>query len=115
MVSKKPRKQRKRIHSAPVHARKKFVSAHLARELAEKFGKRSLPVRKGDKVRILRGDFKNHEGNVTRVDRKKGRIYVEGVTVTKADGTAVPRPVHPSNVMIIELAQDKWREKILKR
>lgn len=115
MVSKKPRKQRKKIYSAPIHVRKKFVSAHLSRELVEKFRRRSLPVRKGDKVRILRGDFKNHEGEVTRVDRKRGRIYVEGVTVTKADGSAVPRPVHPSNVMIIELAQDKWREKILKR
>lgn len=115
MVSKKPRKQRKRIYSAPVHVRKKFVSAHLSRELREKFGKKNLLLRKGDKVKILRGDFKNHEGEVMRVDRKRGRIYVEGVTVTKADGTAVPRPVHPSNVVIIEIAQDKWREKILKR
>jgi len=115
MVSKKPRKQRARIYSAPIHLRKKLVSAHLSRELREKTGKRSLPVRKGDRVRIMRGDFKKHEGEVIRVDRKRGVIYVEGVTVTKADGSAVPRPVHPSNVEIIELAQDKWREKILGR
>jgi len=115
MVSKKPRKQRVWIYSAPLHAKRKFVSAPLSKDLREKIGKRSIPVRKGDRVKILRGDFKNHEGEVTRVDRKRRVIYVDGVTVTKADGSIVPRPVHPSNVMVVELAQDKWREKALRR
>jgi large subunit ribosomal protein L24 len=115
MVSKKPRKQRAMIYSGSIQVRRKLACAHLSKELREKFGRRSLAVRKGDKVRVLRGDFRRHEGEVTRVDRKRGVIYVEGVTVVKADGSAVQRPVHPSNVEIIELAQDKWREKILKR
>jgi len=30
-------------------------------------------------------------------------ITVDGVSVTKSDGTEVPRPVQPSNVMITKL------------
>jgi large subunit ribosomal protein L24 len=38
-------------------------------------------------------------------------IVIEGVYVTKADGTEVPRPLYPSNVMITSLdLKDKQRE-----
>lgn len=74
-----------------------------------------MPVRKGDRVRILRGDFKTHEGEVARVEPKKEVIYVEGITLTKVDGTQIQRPIHPSNVMLVGLAEDKWRAKILER
>jgi large subunit ribosomal protein L24 len=91
------------------------MSASLSGELQVKYGCRSLPVRKGDKVRIMRGDFKKLEGEVTKVDLKKEALYVEGATVTKVDGTQVQRPIHPSKVAIIELVEDKWRSKILER
>ncbi|MEM1981769.1 MAG: 50S ribosomal protein L24, partial [Candidatus Hadarchaeales archaeon] len=71
--------------------------------------------RKGDRVRIMRGDFKKLEGEVLKVDRKKVAVIVEGATVRKADGTEVPRKIHPSNLMIVKLAQDKKREKALSR
>ena len=39
---------------------------------------------------------------------------VDGVSVKKADGTEVPRPVDPSNVMITDLnLEDKRREQKL--
>jgi large subunit ribosomal protein L24 len=115
-LSKQPRKQRKALYNAPLHIRQKLMSAPLSPELREKFGVRNLPVRTGDKVRIMRGDFKGHEGKVVKVDLKKLRIYVEGVTIKKADGTRVFRPIHPSKVMIIELnLKDPWRRKILER
>jgi large subunit ribosomal protein L24 len=115
-LSKQPKKQRRAYYNAPLHKRQKLVSAPLSRELREKYGVRSLPVRKGDKVRIMRGDFKGHEDKVVRVDLKRYVIYVDGVTIKKADGTPVFRPIHPSNVMIIELnLDDDWRKKILER
>ncbi len=114
--SKQPRKQRKAFFNAPLHVRQKMMSAPLSPELREKYGIRNLPVRKGDKVRIMRGDFKGHEGRVVKVDLKRMRIYVEGVTIKRSDGTPVFRPIHPSNVMIIELdLSDEWRKRIIER
>lgn len=114
--SKQPRKQRKAYFKAPLHLRHKFFNAPLSPELREKYGVKRLPVRVGDVVKIMRGDWKGHEGKVVRVDLKKVRIYVEGVTVKKADGTPVLRPIHPSKVMIVKLdLSDKWRQKIIER
>ncbi len=114
--SSKPSKQRKALFNAPLHLRQKLLTAPLSRELREKYGIRRLPVRKGDVVRIMRGDWKGHEGKVVRVDLKKVRIYVEGVQRKKADQTPVYYPIHPSKVMIIKLdLSDKWRRKIIER
>lgn len=114
--TKKPSKQRKLLYNAPYHVRGKIMAAPLSEELRKEYGCRSLPIRSGDTVRILRGDYKDYEGRVTRVDRKKYRIYVDGVTREKADGTTVPVPIHHSKVEIIKLnMDDKWRKKILER
>ncbi len=74
-----------------------------------------MPVRKGDKVRIMRGDFKKLEGDVLELDTKRRLIQVQGAAVAKADGTQTNRPIAPSNVMLIKLAPDKEREKVLER
>ncbi len=103
MISSQPRKQRKFRYQAPLNIRHKFMGAMLSSELREKHGVKSLSVRAGDTVKILRGDHKGTEGKVTAVDLKKITIDVDGVTVAKADGTEVPRPVPPSNVMITKL------------
>jgi len=116
MKSRKPRKQRKWLYNCPKHQRHKLLSAPLSRELREKYGTRSLPIRVGDVVRVMRGDYKNTEGKVNRVDRKKYRIYIEGITKEKVDGSTVFVPIHPSKVMIIKLnLDDKWRRAILER
>lgn len=115
-MSKQPRKQRKRVYEAKLHQRHRFLHATLSKELRDKYGKRAIRVRKGDKVKVMRGNFAGHTGKVLEVDMKKLRIYVDGVTVKKANGEEVARPIHPSNVMIIELGEeDSVREKILKR
>ena len=112
----KPSKQRKMIYQAPSHIRNKLFSAPLSPSLRKSHGVRSLPVRSGDTVRIMRGDSKGFEGKVTRVDRRKYRIYVEGLTREKVDGTTIFVPIHPSKVMITKLnLDDKWRKKILER
>ena len=116
MKTTKPGKQRKRLHQAPLHQRYKRFSAPLSPELKSSHNTNSVPVRVGDTVRVMRGDHRGFEGKVTRVDRKKYRIFIEGVTREKVDGSTTPVPIHPSKVMITRLnLDDKWRKKALKR
>ncbi|HEY9245680.1 MAG TPA: 50S ribosomal protein L24 [Candidatus Methanoperedens sp.] len=103
MVSSQPRKQRKSRYQAPFHIRNKFMGSILSNELKEKHGIKSLPVRAGDTVKVLRGDYRGKEGKVSEVNLKKMTITVDGIVVSKADGTEVLRPVHPSKVMITKL------------
>jgi len=111
-----PRRQRKARYNAPLHIRHKFMSAPLSEELRDKYGKRSLPLRKGDMVKVMRGDDKGKEGKVRSVDLKNEEITVEGVVVARSDLSEVPRPIHPSNVMITKLElKDKLRENALRR
>ena len=116
MQLKNPGKQRKMLFNAPAHIRHKQMSAPLSAELAASRGAKTLPVRKGDTVRIQRGDNKGFEGKVSRVDLKAYRIYLEGLTREKVDGTNIFLPIHPSKVEIRSLSlDDKWRKNILDR
>src|SRR3990170_2373823 len=113
---KDPGKQRKMLFNAPAHLRHKIMSAPLSPELVKSRGAKTLPVRKGDTIRIMRGDHKGFEGKIQRVDLSDYRIYVEGLTREKVDGTAIFVSVHPSKVMIKTLGlDDKWRKEILKK
>jgi len=112
----KPKKQRKRLHQAPLHERYRRFAAHLSPELKGSHNTGSVPVRTGDTVRVMRGDYRGLEGKVTGVDRKNYRVFVEGVTREKVDGTSTPVPIHPSKVMITRLnLDDKWRKEALNR
>lgn len=113
---KNPRKQRKIIFNAPAHKRHKLMAAPLSPELLAQKGVKTLPVRKGDSVRVMRGDHKGFEGKVSRVDLKKYRIYLEGLTREKVDGSTIFVPIHPSKVMIRNLnLDDKTRKAVLER
>ncbi|MDG6909735.1 MAG: 50S ribosomal protein L24 [Nitrososphaerota archaeon] len=91
----------------------KFGS-RLSSELREKHGKRAVKPRVGDTVKIMRGEFKDIEGKVTRVDSKVGLVNVEGVTREKLKGGTSPVPIHSSNVVITSLVLvDKERKKKL--
>jgi large subunit ribosomal protein L24 len=82
------------------------MAVTLSEELREQLETRSLPVRKGDTVMVMRGDFKETEGKVEIVDYKNYRLFIEGVSVQKPDGNQTYHPVHPSNVMLVELELD---------
>jgi large subunit ribosomal protein L24 len=115
-TSSKPSVQRKALYNMPLHLRHKLFDAKLSKELAEKYGVKRLPVRVGDVVRIMRGDFAGHEGKVVNVDLKRVRIFVEGAQIKRSDGTPVYYPIHPSKVMIVKLdLSDKYRLKIIER
>ena len=111
-----PGKQRKGLTTAPAHVRHKLMAAPLSSELIASKGAKTLPVRKGDTVRIMRGDNKGFEGKVSRVDLKAYRIYMEGLTREKVDGTNIFLPIHPSKVEIRNLTlDDKMRKAVVDR
>lgn len=74
---------------------------------------RSLVPKKGDLVRIMRGQFRDTEGKILQIDYKKIRIFVDSATTTKADGKEVQIPLHPSNLMLVKLELDDERKALL--
>jgi large subunit ribosomal protein L24 len=115
-TSHKARKQRKARGEAPLHKRRRMVSAHLDSALMREYNIRSVPIRKGDTVRIVRGssDLKGSENKVASIDLKNYKIIIENITIPKADGTQTERPIDPSNVIITKLdLSDSWRKQKL--
>jgi len=111
MKSKKPGKQRKERFNAPLHKLQKYMHAPLSKELQEEMKTRSAQLKKGDTVKMMRGDHVGVEGEVEKVDLKKCVINVAGVSVFRADGTEVPRAVQPSNVLITKMELDDEKRK----
>jgi large subunit ribosomal protein L24 len=96
--------------------RKSFVSATLSKALRERFGKRSIPLRKGDEIEVMRGTFKGQRGVVDRVDLSKTKIYVDEIKIKKSDGSEVMRALQPSNLRIVKLnLDDKKRQMVFDR
>ncbi|MBI2656018.1 50S ribosomal protein L24 [Candidatus Woesearchaeota archaeon] len=114
--SRKQSKQRKYRFNAPLHIKQKLAGSHLSKELRNKYKKRSIALKKGDKVKVIHGNFKKHEGKVERVELGRTRVFVSGIEYTKKDGTKKMIPINPSNLMITELnMDDKFRQKLLEK
>ena len=66
---------------------------------------------------IVRGEGKSKSATrIAKVDRKARKIYVEGFTYFKSDGTELQRPIDASNVVIINPDwSDMRRRKLLTR
>lgn len=80
---------------------------------ARKAERVTMPITKGDTVRVMRGEDKGKEGKVLRVFTKTGRVTVEGVNIVKRHRKArraeeqsaiieMPAPIHHSNVMLLD-------------
>jgi len=82
---------------------------------------RRLPIRKGDRVLIVRGDGRKGPAGerphkVARVSRRRRKVYVDGFTYHKADNTELLRPIDPSNLVILNPDwSDPLRRLILQR
>jgi len=114
--SKQPRKQRKYLANAPLHIRHKLISAHLSKDLRKKYGKRNFPLRKGDSVKVMRGEYKKKTGKIESVNMGKLKVLLEGVYKSKKDGTKIKIYFQPSNLLITELnTDDKKRTESLNR
>ena len=101
--SKKPKKQRKYRANAPLHLRKNLLRTHLSNDLSKKFGKRTCRIITGDKVKVMKGQFKGKTGKIDRVNTKNQKVYVTGIEHQKTDGTKIQIPISASNLMITEL------------
>ena len=62
------------------------MSCHLNKDLKTKYEVRSIPIRKGDTVKVLRGTYKGRDGKVITVYRKKWCVHIEKVTKEKTNG-----------------------------
>jgi large subunit ribosomal protein L24 len=113
-LSTQPRKERKTLYNLPVHLNRAAIAAHLDEPLLLKYNHRSATVRKGDTVRVMRGEYAGTTGKVLEVNTRTRKVTVDGVTVTKADATQKPRPLDPSNLVItkLNLEDPKRREKL---
>jgi len=79
---------------------------------------RKHKIMKGDRVRVIRGNYRDLEGSVLEVLPDQDRVRVEGVNVRKrhtrpsqADPEggimSVVAPIHISNVMLVDPAGEQ--------
>ena len=114
--SKQPRKQRKYTYNAPISIKRVFLSSGLSKALKNIYHKRTLKIRTGDRVKVLRGEYAGKSGEITKISLKNTKVYIDGIITKKSTGTEVQVPLHPSNLQVTELnLKDTKREKALKR
>tara|TARA_Y100000310_G_scaffold244040_1_gene248712 strand:- start:199 stop:591 length:393 start_codon:yes stop_codon:yes gene_type:complete len=111
-ASKSPRKQRNYRMNAPLHLKQRFLNVHLSKELREKYGTRKVRIKKGDKVKVMRGQYNKRTGNVSRVSVVFNKVYVEGIEITKKDGSKAFYPMNASNLMITDLNLDDKKRRL---
>ncbi|MFW9936927.1 MAG: 50S ribosomal protein L24 [Candidatus Thorarchaeota archaeon] len=116
--SKSPRVQRKALFNYRNHQRSKLLSTRVADFLREDYGIKSLPLRVGDQVRVVRGEFKDFEGEVTEI-LKNQRAKIKEAVFEKVDGTQFHPAIHISNLVITKFKDEKkmdpWRASVIER
>ncbi len=109
--STQPRKQRKYRYNAPSNVKRKFLAVNLAKELRAKHGARSVKIRTGDKVKVLRGNHRTKIGVVDKVDLANLKVFVSGIEIAKKDGSKAKVALNPTNLQITELKLDDKKRK----
>jgi large subunit ribosomal protein L24 len=116
MATSKPSKQRKILYNMAYHKRKANLVAPVSDEIEKEYGISKISIKKGDTVKVIRGEHAGFEGKVAAVDTKDGRISIEGLTRKKADGTPIYIWIHASKVMITKLdVADSKRKDLIER
>lgn len=124
MSSKQPGKQRKAQYNAPIHVKRKRIRARLRTDDPELAGVRTITVRVGDEVEVLRGDFGSPNSakpdtrgkrlgqargkagiraRIVNVNTNSGTVFVDGISITTADGKEEPLPIHASNIVVVSI------------
>lgn len=98
--SEQPQKQRKYRRNAPQHVKDNMISANLSHELRDQLETRNIQLNLGDRVEVMRGDFKGSSGIVSEINRDRQKVYINGLEVEKQDGTNRELPFKPSNLQI---------------
>ena len=110
---KSPRKQRRMLHKGSIHSKRRHLRCMLDEFLQEEHNIRRIVPKKGDLARVMRGEYRDTEGKIIRVDYRHMRIYLDSASTTKADGKEAQVPVHPSNLLIVKLELDDDRKRLL--
>lgn len=73
-----------------------------------------IRLKKGDIVAVVTGEDQGKTGKILRIDRKHGRVFVQGVNMQKKHTKKNPQanqpggiidregPIHPSNVRLVK-------------
>jgi large subunit ribosomal protein L24 len=113
-TSQLPRQQRKAQYNADLFERHRRMGVALSKELRRRYGRRSLPVRKGDTVRVLSGSYVGREERVAKVNLQKYSVTLDNVTGKTADAKLKPLPIRTSHLVLTKLnLADAWRRRIL--
>jgi ribosomal protein uL24 len=110
-----PRRQRKALYTARPFQRRRRMTVPLSKDLRGRFHARSLPLRKGDTVRVLSGSFVGREERVAKVDRRGYSVILDNVTLKTGEEKLKPLPIRTSHLVITRLnLSDPWRRRALK-
>ena len=87
------------------------MNVHLDKVLSKKYSRKNVSICVGDRAKVVKGTFKGKTGKVVEVLRKRSRVKIEGVEVTKANSSKALVPIHFSNIELKELnLKDKNRK-----
>ncbi|HXW66300.1 MAG TPA: 50S ribosomal protein L24 [Thermoplasmata archaeon] len=110
-----PRRQRKALYTADAFERRRRMTVPLSRDLRRRIRARSVPIRKGDTVRVLGGSFVGREERVARIDRRAYSVVLDNVTVKTGEDKLKPLPIRLSHLVITRLnLSDAWRRRSLR-
>ena len=121
-IASKRRTQRKRQLAAPSSIKRRLMSCHLIKSLRDQYKIRSLPIKRGDEVKMLKGKSKGKSGKskgksgkVVQVYRKRNVIFVDKVNREKQNGQSVFLPIRPCHCIIEKLLINKDRTKTIEK
>jgi len=90
------------------------MSSKLEKNLKKVYDLKTIPLRKGDEVKITRGNHRGKVGNIVQISRKGIFLYISTVTFKKMKGDEAYSPIHPSNVEVLKLVLTSERKMFLK-
>jgi large subunit ribosomal protein L24 len=110
-----PRRQRRALYNADTFERRLRMTVPLSRELRRRFRRRSIPLRKGDTVRVLSGSFVGREERVAKVNRRDYAVTLDNVTLKTAEEKLKPLEIRPAHLVVTRLnLSDPWRRRTLR-
>mmetsp|Transcript_60494 Transcript_60494/g.124513 ORF Transcript_60494/g.124513 Transcript_60494/m.124513 type:complete len:125 (-) Transcript_60494:306-680(-) len=109
------RKNRKNHFHASSNEKRKTMVSPLSKELWKSYSIKSIPIRKDDKVKVVRGKEKGKTGKIIQCHRKNFRVFVEKITYNKNNNLTSFIPLNPSNLVVEKLSLTNERKLLIFR
>jgi len=113
-ISSQTRVNRKKYHIADSNRRRVLMSSRIEKNFRKNYNIKTIPLRKGDEVKIMRGAQKGKIGKIVQSSRKRMIIYISNATYKKKNGEDAYQPIHPSNVQVQKLILTTERKQKIK-